>query len=182
MDKKTLRKFYIAKRKSYTLEELDGFTNDIVENLKSLDLSGVGSVFNSSDKMKEVGTAELISELKNIQWAYPKVNGNELDHYLINERLELGEGALSLIEPVSGDRIEAFQFDFVIVPLLICDKKGNRVGFGKGFYDRFLARCKPGCKFIGVNFFHPIESIEDLFEEDIPLDILVTPSEIFEFK
>ena len=73
-------------------------------------------------------------------------------------------------------------FDFVLTPLLYCDSKGNRVGYGKGFYDQLFSQLSSKTKKIGVNFFNPDENIDDLWENDIPLDYLVTPEDILSFK
>jgi 5-formyltetrahydrofolate cyclo-ligase len=62
---------------------------------------------------------------------------------------------------------------------LYCDQKGNRVGYGKGFMTVFPKRF--GDKKIGVNYFDPDENIDDVWENDIPLDYLVTPTEVLSF-
>jgi 5-formyltetrahydrofolate cyclo-ligase len=69
----------------------------------------------------------------------------------------------------------------VFVPLLAFDKQGNRVGYGKGFYDRFLANCKPETIKIGLSFFEVENEIADVFNNDIELDYCVTPNKIYTF-
>ena len=69
----------------------------------------------------------------------------------------------------------------VFVPLLAFDKKGHRVGYGKGFYDKFLSECKPDAIKIGLSFFEPEELITDVFESDVKLDYCVTPNSIHAF-
>ena len=69
----------------------------------------------------------------------------------------------------------------VFVPLLAYDKQGNRVGYGKGFYDNFLSKCKPETIKIGLSFFPPEEKIKDVSESDVKLDFCVTPEEVFRF-
>ncbi|TAG91084.1 MAG: hypothetical protein EAZ20_03510 [Bacteroidetes bacterium] len=71
--------------------------------------------------------------------------------------------------------------DWIIVPLLVFDKNGFRVGYGKGFYDKFLAECKPDVLTIGVNFFPPVEKITDIEPFDICLHRCITPDKIFIF-
>ena len=70
---------------------------------------------------------------------------------------------------------------FGFPPLLYCDDSGNRVGYGKGFYDGFFENLDKDVKKIGVNFFPPKENIEDVFQKDVPLDYLVTPVEVLSF-
>ena len=73
------------------------------------------------------------------------------------------------------------EFDFVFVPMLAFDMNGYRVGYGKGFYDRFLKYCKDSCVFIGLNIFDKQIKIDDIEESDIPLDFCVTPKKIIKF-
>ena len=67
------------------------------------------------------------------------------------------------------------------MPLLAYDTAGNRIGYGKGFYDNFLAECKADTLKIGLSFFPPEPLIEDVREDDIPLDYIVTPEDVFKF-
>ena len=69
----------------------------------------------------------------------------------------------------------------MLLPLLAFDSKGNRVGYGKGFYDLFLSKCKPDVVKIGLSFFDTEEIIEDVFLEDIRLDYCITPDTIVKF-
>ncbi len=66
--------------------------------------------------------------------------------------------------------------------MLYCDYKGNRVGYGKGFYDSFFETLSEETKKIGVNYFNPEEIIDDVWENDIPLDYLVTPDAVLSFS
>ena len=69
----------------------------------------------------------------------------------------------------------------VFVPLLAFDEKGNRVGYGKGFYDKFLANCKPETIKIGLSFFEAEDKIKEISENDMQLNYCVTPNKIYSF-
>ena len=69
----------------------------------------------------------------------------------------------------------------MITPLLYCDNQGNRVGYGKGFYDSLFENMSSTAQKIGVNFFNPDEIVDDVWEGDIPLDYLVTPTVVLSF-
>ena len=84
-------------------------------------------------------------------------------------------------EPVDGVEIPSTKIDVVFVPLLAFDEKGNRAGYGKGFYDAFLSECKPDAIKIGLSFFESEELITDVFEGDVKLDYCVTPNSIHSF-
>lgn len=119
----------------------------------------------------------------NAKMAIPKANFEnlELTHRVYEgiSQLELSEYGIP--EPKDGKLVRPAHFDIVIVPLLICDKRGYRVGYGKGFYDRFLKKCGPQTQFIGLSFFEPIDEILDVNEHDIRLHACITPEEIYRF-
>ena len=86
-------------------------------------------------------------------------------------------------EPIDGIEVPHSKLEVVFIPLLAFDKKGNRVGYGKGFYDNMLNKCTPNCIKVGVSFFEATKTlIEDSFAGDIPLDYCVTPKKIYSFK
>lgn len=88
---------------------------------------------------------------------------------------------LNIHEPVSGEILEPDQLDIVFVPLLAFDENGFRVGYGKGFYDKYLARCRPDCIKVGFSYFDPLPSLKDRNEFDVPLDICITPRNAYAF-
>lgn len=102
-----------------------------------------------------------------------------MKHILYNATTDLQKNKWGIWEPVAGDPIEEWKLDAVLVPLLVCDNMGNRVGYGKGFYDRFLSNCRKDCRKIGVSFFEPLDvPIEDVASHDVPLDEVVFPGGI----
>ena len=84
-------------------------------------------------------------------------------------------------EPIDGIDMIPTEIDLVIVPLIAFDKMGNRVGYGKGYYDRFLKRCRKDCMKIGFSYFEPVEEIEDVNKLDVKLDIAITPDNLYQF-
>lgn len=85
-------------------------------------------------------------------------------------------------EPVAGVVLNPTDLDIVLIPLLAFDLAGNRVGYGKGFYDRYLLQCRPDCLKIGISLFDPIALIEDVESYDIPLDIAICPAQLYDFR
>ena len=69
----------------------------------------------------------------------------------------------------------------VLVPLLCFDRSGHRVGYGKGYYDRFLRKCRADCKKIGLSMFDPVDEITDAGESDVRLDLVITPTATVSF-
>ena len=82
---------------------------------------------------------------------------------------------------VSSIGFSTQQIEVVFVPLLTFDRQGHRVGYGKGYYDRFLAQCYNSTLRIGLSFFDPVTKIEDVDAHDIALDFAITPREVYTF-
>ena len=91
------------------------------------------------------------------------------------ETTVLVKNKYNIPEPIYGEKIHSVQIDAVIVPLLTFDKNGHRVGYGAGFYDRFLAKCRADVVKIGVSVFEPMEEMIDTNEQDVPLNYCITP-------
>ena len=141
-------------------------------------------LFLSSEKKNEVNTSFLLSVLqgKDKQIVVSKIlNESKLEHYLLSDQTLLKENDYGIPEPVSGIKINPLEIDVVFLPLLVFDKQGHRVGYGKGYYDRFLADCQKETIKVGISFFEPIDKIEDIDENDIAMDFVVTPNQVFSF-
>ena len=79
------------------------------------------------------------------------------------------------------DRFKSVKIEVVFIPLLAYDLKGNRVGYGKGFYDRFLKKLSKNTNKIGLSFFLPENYISDCSNHDIQMDYCVSPEKVFNF-
>ena len=99
----------------------------------------------------------------------------------INEDTVYATNSLGITEPREGDRLELKDIDLVLVPLLVFDEAGYRVGFGKGYYDRYLVEKSEQTILMGFSYFDPIPLISDTHEFDIPLHVGITPNCIYEF-
>ena len=98
-----------------------------------------------------------------------------------NSSSELIQNSLGIEEPSGGTVLAPEVVDVVLVPLLAFDPKGYRVGYGKGYYDRYLFRCRPDVLKIGFSFFEPVDSIDDISLFDVPLNYSITPMRLYEF-
>jgi len=134
----------------------------------------------------EVETEPLLNSLlfsnPGLQIAVPKIiSDTSMEHLLIDDSTLFQQNQFGIPEPIDGEIIAPELFDLVLVPLIAFDKKGNRVGFGKGFYDRFLVQCRTDCIVVGLSFLEAVDQIDDIEEWDIPLDYCVTPNKIYAF-
>jgi 5-formyltetrahydrofolate cyclo-ligase len=112
-------------------------------------------------------------------------DGISLRHYKLTPATPLLASRWGISEPVADATTEVApaQLDAVLVPLLACDQQGQRVGYGGGFYDRFLAECRPGTRFIGLNILddEPVPALADVLPTDVPLHACLTPSGVWNF-
>lgn len=133
----------------------------------------------------EVDTFPLIQYLRktrsNIRMVVPKVEPvNKLGHYFLSRSTKLVPNVWGIPEPVDGMAADIEDIDLVIVPMVIFDKQGHRIGYGKGYYDRFLAACSATTRKVGLCYFDPVEAIA-IEPTDIPMDAVVTPDGVWEF-
>jgi 5-formyltetrahydrofolate cyclo-ligase len=130
---------------------------------------------------REVDTWMIIDRVnKNyprVRMCVPKINNqtSELEHYYLEGPEQLETNMWGIPEPVKGVPTPIEKIDAVLVPLLAFDRQGHRIGYGRGFYDRFLADCRPDCQKIGLSFFEMEDHIDGINEKDVPLDLIITP-------
>lgn len=115
-------------------------------------------------------------------------DGVSLKHYELTPVTPLCANRWGIPEPIPtpphSAEVLPEAFDAVLVPLLAADVAGHRVGYGGGFYDRFLARCRPGCVFIGVQVLDdaaPVAAIADVQPTDVRLTACLTPGGVWRF-
>src|SRR5690606_8946813 len=106
---------------------------------------------------------------------------NTLVHYMLTDSTIIKPNKWHIPEPVDGLEVSPDKIDVVFMPLLVFDTFGNRIGYGKGYYDNFLKECRPDVIKIGLSFFDPEAKIGDLREGDVPMDYCVTPDKIYSF-
>ena len=185
--KSDLRSHYLKLRSKFTSEQIDDFSIEIVNRCLELNLwnKSVYHLFMASEQNKEIDTAHLLSVLqgKDKQIVIPKIlEDYVLEHYLLFDQTPRKMSHWGIPEPQSGIKINSNQIDVVFVPLLIFDLQGHRIGYGKGYYDRFLAKCRKETIKVGLSYFDPIERIEDIQSHDIPINFGITRDRIYEFS
>ena len=139
-------------------------------------------------KNLEVDTWPMIRHLQReqIRVVVPRsdLQTNHMEHFLLQSDTPCRENAWGIPEPV-GDglvKIAEQEIDIVLLPLMAFDKKGERVGYGKGYYDRFLSACRHGAVKMGLSLFDPVDEITDVSPLDVRLDAAATPDRIWLFS
>ncbi len=187
MTKQQLREKYLLQRKSLSKAELAEISKSITTSLFSyFDFFSKNSVhcYLSIQKQNEIDTSGIIENLKkaNVKIAISKSNFDtvQLENYWLREDTKLALNKVGVPEPINAVKAEDM-YDLIITPLLIFDKEGYRIGYGKGFYDRFLATIPNAIK-VGLSCFGPIDKIPDTNKLDITLDYCITPESIYNFS
>ena len=186
MLKSELRLLYTTYRNQLSRDQLTTHSLSIANNLLKLSIWQFDfyHLFLPIIEKNEIDTSFILSILqgKDKHVVLPKMQGDSLAHYLLTDNTVLKKNKWNVPEPDSGIPIDVNQLEVVFVPLLAFDEFGNRVGYGKGFYDRFLKKCRPDIIKVGLSIFKAEPKITDVFENDIPLDYCVTPDKIYEFS
>ncbi|WP_027137879.1 5-formyltetrahydrofolate cyclo-ligase [Gaetbulibacter saemankumensis] len=187
MLKSELRKKYKHLRNPLSIEQTDELSIDIANQLLKLPIWTYNfyHIFLTIEEQKEINTDYILNILsgkdKNILISKSDFKTGGMDHFLLTDNTVIKKNSYNIPEPVDGIEIADHKIDVVFIPLLAFDETGQRVGYGKGFYDRFLSKCKPHVLKIGLSFFEAETVISDAYENDIPLDYCVTPKKIYKF-
>lgn len=187
MTKKEARISLRQKRSELTSSDIEKKNDLVLMTFQKLPLPYLDCVHSylASEKLGEPDTSLILRYLlfryPGLKIAAPKVDvdHHSMKHFQITGDEHFEKNIYGIEEPVSGDQISPGEIDLVIVPLLAFDKKGNRVGYGKGYYDRFLSECRRDVIKVGLSFFEPVNSIDDTDPYDIPLSYCCTPEKIY---
>ncbi len=189
MTKQELRTLFLEKRTALNEAEYHHLNRKLCDQFfASVDLSFLHVIhcFLPIPEKKEPDTWLIIDRLQrefpHIRIVIPKVNRhtNALDHILFEGIGKLKPSPWGVPEPTEGIPMPVEKIDLVLVPLLAFDATGHRIGYGKGYYDRFLAKCSASAIRIGLSFFDPVPVIEST-RDDVQLSGCITPTRFFRF-
>lgn len=185
MLKAEARKFYRSKRKEFSQEEVKLQSAQIFDLIQKFDFSEnqYFHIFLPIERNNEINTYPIIDWLFNQgkSIVLPLVVGDDMINCKVENGFETELNSMQIPEPIHYSEIDSTKIDVVFVPMFVADQSGNRVGYGGGYYDKFLAKCRPETKKIGLTYFRPIDCIDDAYAGDVSLDYLVTPEEIVSF-
>lgn len=187
MNKKELRLKYKALRAELSQEDIEDKSLAIANQTVKSDIWNklYYHIFLPITEHKEVDTEFLLQVLqgkdKEILVSKSNFETRKMIHFLMTDNTKFKKNEYNIPEPLDGIEVPSNKIDVVFVPLLAFDKKGNRVGYGKGFYDNFLSDCRADVIKIGLSFFEAEEEIIDVFESDVKLDFCITPEKVYAF-
>lgn len=189
MVKTALRREYLQKRLSLDEDSLISSTRSIKEIFQQLRLPPVGvflsyyPILSRNEFDVSVCDQVVLDRYPRAKIAWPKTDPEiaTMEAHILEEHGLFAKNKFNILEPIGNNIADPTTVDLVFVPLLACDKAGYRVGYGKGFYDRYLKRCNQNIVKVGFSFFDPVDVIEDIDEFDVPLSYCITPSSLYEF-
>lgn len=184
--KSDIRKEKLKKRKALIPSEVEEYGRIICDSLFEQDfIKDCKYLLVYADYNNEVSTKRIILKalMKGIEVYMPKVDGDEMDFFRVFSTDELVTGAFGIREPYA---IEHFKFEgkdnsICLLPLSAFDRFGNRIGYGKGYYDKYLAGINVSLS-VGLAYsFQETESVP-ADEFDRKLDLLITEDKIWDFR
>ena len=187
MNKNQIRKKYKDLRAKLCEPELKNLSDKIFQQALKLKIWNKNNfmLYKSIKSKKEVDTSSffqiLNSDSKKI--LYPKINfkKNIINAFLFTNKTCFEMNKYGIEEPNTNLIFDPKMIEVVFIPLLSFDMRGNRVGYGSGFYDKFLKECNSNTLKIGLSFFKPENLIEDTNSFDVKLDMCITPQKVFSF-
>ena len=189
MLKKDARKIYNKKRQEVNYSDKLKWDDLILINFQTIEMPFLDTVFSfyPMEDRNEVNAFIITDYLHfrnpNLQICYPKMAIKEpnMEAVACHADTIFQANEINILEPLENEIIDPQDIDLVLVPMLVCDVKGNRVGYGKGYYDRYLSRCRDNCIKVGVSYFEPIAEVKDANEFDVPLNFCITPQKAYVF-
>ncbi len=191
MTKAELRKIYLARQRNLSpVERISKSERISNQFFQAFDLHEISFLhcFLPIEKFNEIDTNFIFQKIwrdfPQIETLVPRVNlqTDKIENLIFAPETEIVKNAWEIFEPTQGESIETEKIDVVLIPLLCFDTRGFRIGYGKGFYDKFLKNCRADCLKIGLSYFEPVAEIADSQEFDVPLDFCVTPEKIVDCK
>lgn len=191
MNKTALRQYYLELRETLTPQEISWYSGQIAETFFAHWLPQDDEtlhVFLPIPQKNEVNTWLIIEKI----WRdFPQIQlltsltdwkNKSLSHCLFDKNMHLKNDKFNIPTPKNPTLTTTSHVDCVLVPLLVFDELGYRVGYGQGFYDSFLAECPVWTRKIGLSFFPPIPRIIDAHIQDVRLDMCIVKDQIWDFR
>lgn len=182
-NKNTLRKHMKQMRSALTEEERKKAAKDCLRQLRKLPgFEQVSWMYCYMSYLSELDTRQMISAFlkEGKRVAVPKVRGPEMDFYEISALLDCVAGTYGIPEP-AGNREPVTESGWILMPGLAFDLQGNRLGYGGGFYDKYLDKHKNLLKIALSYEFQVISSVSaEIYDK--PVDYIVTPERILKTK
>lgn len=188
MEKEALRKKNKELRNTLSAEERENYSLEIANQALKLDIWDFEyyHLFLPIERLLEINTQYLLSVLqgmdKHVVLSKSNFHSMEMKNFLLTDSTKIVVNKWGIPEPEGGIEIDPKKIEVVFTPLLAYDMRGNRLGYGKGFYDRFLANCSKNVLKIGLSYFKPESQIIPTKDTDISMNYCISPKKAYFFK
>ena len=152
MDKKELRKKVLLIRQNIHIDQRNRQSKQIMDALIKhplfINAKTIGIYLSFRDEVNTINYIDLLMQNKKV--CVPKVKGKMMDFILLNQSSTLVSNDYGILEPTSHQIVQPQEIDLLIIPIVAYDLNGQRIGYGGGYYDRYLK--KYDGKTIGLAF------------------------------
>lgn len=184
-DKDSVREELIARRNEITEQQHREWSDRIIQTLKvqsEFQEAKTVHCYVSMNKRREVDTHSMLKELvdsqKQVAVPVMEFGSNRLHHHRLKSFEELVPNDWGVPEPVNIRPIQPTEFDLIIVPMAGGDEQCNRMGYGKGYYDRFLKEAE--CPAIGLSYECTILPSIPADSHDVALTRIITEKRVIQ--
>lgn len=175
MDKKALRREIGAKKRAMTAQEIEAASARLAEKLFTCELyQSASAIYGYLSYNQEVRTEPILQHAlqDGKRVAVPKVFGDEMRFLWIDDLNSVAPGAFNIPEPIADEPVAHDPTALVLMPGLAFDAEGHRLGYGGGFYDRYLAN-EPNHPLVALCYdFQMLDHLETE-THDIPVDLVI---------
>ena len=177
--KKILRKKFISERNSLAIDYRNSSTNTIFATLEEQNF------FESSEKIfiyvgfgSEITTENFIKKWINKKQIFvPKIENGKMNLIRLKSWDELAPGHFGVLEPTSSDYYEG-KIDLVVTPSIVFDNNGYRLGYGKGYYDKYFSSREYDIS-VGLSYHKLLQDNVPKEDHDIKVDVIITEEKTF---
>ena len=180
LDKKALRKEIGLKKRAMTAAQIEDYSRDLAGRLYETEFyKEARSLYCYLPYNQEVRTWPILARAKadGKRVAVPKVYGDEMKFLWLDDFNQVAEGAYTIPEPVFDEPVADDETALIIMPGLAFDPKGHRVGYGGGFYDKYL-EAHPRHKLVALCYPFQLFDQLDVEDHDVPVDLVICADDL----
>jgi 5-formyltetrahydrofolate cyclo-ligase len=183
--KRALRREMLVRRDAMPRADRAERSGRIAERLLALpELAEVRTVMAFSSFGSEVDTAPILDGLiaRGVRLALPRISGSEIEAVAYRPGEAVTMAAFGALEPAAGSVLADTELDAVVTPGVAFDRRGFRVGYGGGYYDRLFRRIRPDAFRVATGFAIQVVEAVPRGTSDLPVDALVTEEGVTRFS
>lgn len=186
-NKDQLRKRALIERSQLKNEIIEELSKKISENLfRNFNLERLNvHLFYPISERKEVNTWHIHNKLNRRDKIFTSAYNNDSEEWecvSFNHDTEFRKGKFNVPFPIEHEKKVFESIDIIFIPLLVFDRNGQRIGYGKGIYDSILNLTKKNCIKVGLSLTECSNVLIDFQDHDVALDYCQTPSALHNFK